>query len=288
MPAPFDYKEVTSHDYPFDVPEPLAISPTITNWTTSPPHLRFWLNASKQGYESFNDLKVDIVEGSGEETGQTIQNNRLKFATLYDKQGNYKYANSKIRSFSFDKPFKFYVRPYLQRKASETIENSNVLSNYEKNIPNITNALYDLGGINEVRTQPRKMPWISVLDTCPEDKLWTFGANSAETEKPANAAVALSFVDDMVFNPILFSWMITDDASTFDRITPLFNYEDSGYANYTSEDYQSSWSIKCLQYYRSMGKFKVTFYAKYKGRKQVLQVFPTKDEQKANAMEQEE
>lgn len=91
----------------------------------------------------------------------------------------------------------------------------------------------------------------------------------------------------MVFNPILFSWMITDDASTFDRITPLFNYEDSGYANYTSEDYQSSWSIKCLQYYRSMGKFKVTFYAKYKGRKQVLQVFPTKDEQKANAMEQE-
>lgn len=235
---------------------------TISSQIQNPPIYRLWINFSKQGYESTDD--VYVKQNYNSTTNERIKDNRIKLANVY-KDGKIITNNfSKVKSYRLDKPFKFFVRPRLTSKLYEAPENETVLNNDEGEADEFDQAEWRKGqeSTTQLVTSNKKFPYISVNKTYP------FGHCPGITginEQNYSRDVSMAFDDTLFLNPILFGWMLTRDDLPPEEYEQPFICKTSGDSNYSQPLYPVNFDWKGSKYLENLGKFKVTFYVKFRG-----------------------
>lgn len=246
------------------------------------PVLRLWINFAKQGYDSIQ-LPIPAIEN---QTGDYQNMNGLRFrqARILGNKGERLDMNNKCtRSFLLNKKFSFFVKPKLAKTVQEAPQNANVISNYEDYsaqqsiMARTTKEMKQVGALVQTGV---KMPWLSVFQTCPLTSLDAQGANAAADVTQRRVLRGLS--EDFYFDPILFSWFLTCDNIPIDKQMSLgrsFKHSNKGPED---EWYFENWDFLPYEYFRSLGRFKVTYYCKFKGIKNTNFNVPTYAEAQKN------
>ena len=259
-----------------------------------PPIIRLWVNFSKQGYEPyhihnqfFNMNTLEVTAAYRSTAGRpypggtdVMQNSRYAFARVYDENGNQMFnsQNSPIKSYALNRPFKFYVRPFLTKRLYEPTTNTNVLTNVQEAnsdyvVEHATNKQ------NDVISGLQKFPYVSIpiidnpygnLENSFPKKIAAeqFNGNYANEcdfmDIPYNnLAINYQFNDDNYVNPILFSTLLTCDNMLSNSAYSPFTCAITNYKN--EQNYWSDHFYVMSDYFiHGMGKFKVTFYCKFK------------------------
>lgn len=290
LDTPYCYRNVVKEGTTYIVPTPQAAVPqqegqvnairapeTIftphagaTEFATSQPQLRLWINFDKQGYEGIT-IPVHMVNAINNESvwfeqvlPDTIGESRFRLATVLDESGLSKHINSKlVHSYSLSKPFKFYVRPTLQSNALlETIENETAGQNNEDQNTLVRGLIDQQSRTMKLLTKPRKMGWISMMDVYPTGNIQSNCVS--DTTYKTWADLVRSLNQELFFDPILFGWNLTcDNISINEQLTFTFIEALSTIAA-DKWNYMKNFHLETMDYFKSLGRFKVTYYCKFK------------------------
>lgn len=278
-------KEITE-DVPFPVnyqltalqkikpPSEFSLDESFNYQWINPPVFRLWVNFDKQGYES-RGLYCEqmIFQSSAASANYTIQDHRLKQRNLFNSSGMPNHSmTGLVKSFPLNKPFKFYVRPKMVSKMFEAPSNETVLSNWEASGSSYQQDLLKaIPNSNEAQTSLKPAPYMSINNLYPINHPWFLGPQpiASISGDQENNFYVLQNIDQAFYDPILFSTFVTLDNMRYDQVQVPYSIYDtnthSGYDSLRPFDYY----INPTQFLNSVGKFKVTFYAKFKGIKQM-------------------
>lgn len=266
----------------------------------TPPILRLWVNFNKQGYEPyhirnavFNMEEADVSATYTDVTGKpwpsssehdVMQNSRYAFGRCYDEYGNQMFnsQNSPIKSYALNRPFKFYVRPFLTKKLFEPPTNTAILTNVQASNSNYVTE-FATNKQNDAVSGLQKFPYISIPiinnpygdleDSKPKD-LNSPSEGRFKDEDHANKAsgynipfmnleVNYQLNDDNYVNPILFSTILTCDNMLPNSCYRPFTVGKRDVQR-TNKTFSTNHYVLTDYFTHSMGKFKVTFYCKFK------------------------
>lgn len=235
------------------------------------PVFRLWINFSKNGYEP-KDLEADCIKDAVASNTSVLYGSRFNDARVLDSQCRRLDVNTKLtRSYLLNKSFKFFVKPKMARTLEEGPKNSTVLNNFESEFEDTEVPIMLGAGTQIMKTQQTgiKMPWLSVFSTRPENALDTKGVQNDAThgKTRTQALVQIQLLEKYWFDPILFGWLLTCDNMPINaelplcRIMQVAHHADSHLYKY--ENYK----LQAYDYFHQMGRFKVTYYCKFKGLK---------------------
>lgn len=227
--------------------------------------LRLWINFDKQGYEGL-EFKCNCVFGSTLMANDVnFMNSRMRFARVFNRDGmKTSISNKLVKSYSLLKPFKFYVRPKMALRFQENIENENVASNAEPSSTIVDSNLSVVSDqVDSYISAKKRMPYLSVMRTYPS------GAVTHSTFDTTNAnTLALQMIrtlkTDGYFDPILFGWGLSCDQLPLQKQIDFFRI-----MKVKEIDYNNGWNHMDMYVtesngYEGYGKFKVTYYCRFK------------------------
>nr|AIY31233.1 putative capsid protein [Dromedary stool-associated circular ssDNA virus] len=251
----------------------------------NPPCLKFWVNFNKQGYEQRDILSEKFCDASDDRVEDySITASRFSTARVFDNY-NHPTFQKNIKCYNFNKPFKFYVRPMLVRQMQEAPTNNAPIRNYEPSVSGYQLNLNDQYPKSDVLiTGLKPMPYVQINNLYPIYQDFIVGPQS-NSVKAVNDWVAVNTIGRNFFDPILFSWCLTDDSLPSGMISCPFSVVDR--SDYVPSDALTGKYLACYDYLRNLGKFKVTFYTKWKDRNQFQYIIPIKHAyQNANVNEE--
>lgn len=231
----------------------------------NPPALRLWVNFNKQGYEQRDILTEKFVAGeiAGINEGKLIKGSRYCTARVFDDYNHLTYQQN-IKSYPLNKPFKFYVRPMLVNEMNEAPTNNAVIRDYEG-----VSSTYQLSLLkanadsDSLVTGLKKFPYVQVNNLYPIYQDFMSGPSSTDA-KVVNDWVVTNCVGKYFVDPILFSWCLSDDSAFGGDVSMPFSIEKNP-GKYVSGTLNTA-EILSYAYIQGLGKFKVTFYTKWRGR----------------------
>lgn len=230
-----------------------------------PPCLRLWINFNKQGYEQRDILTEKFVDSDmvGVDESKLIKGSRYATARVFD-DFNHQTYQSNIRSYPLNRRFKFYVRPMLVNTLNEAPTNNAVIRDFEGISSDYQKALLRSNADSDTLvTSLRKFPYVQVNNLYPIYQDFIDGPKS-NAAKEVNDWVVTNCVGKYFVDPILFSWCLTDDSLTRGNVSLPFSIERKSDSFPTGT--LNTATIESYDYLLNLGKFKVTFYTKWRGR----------------------
>lgn len=286
-----DFRE-TSEWEQTDIPV-IQSSDTTTSLSmnfVAPPVFRLWINFNKQGYEEVAWCPSKVATSNSKYTSTTLlTGSRFKMARVMDNSNNLM-NNGKIKSYNLNKPFKFYVRPKEVTVSYEAPSNETVAANYEleteEGVTNVVSYLNKMADQNQLVTPMKGAQWHQINRLYPINISPILAPPDPVTgENTADAYsrwITASQHDELFYDPILYGWFLTCDNLAPQQVLQPFARMTTGQNNYTSKYYFSNYTLAPNQYLSNIGKFKVTFYIKFKGRRQ-YQIIPSINKITGNA-----
>lgn len=281
-PWEFGFFDASIQDMHFPDNDQLCFS------ATTPVTFRLWVNFQKNGYESDNvfvEKNINEDTQSGALESKFVNGGRALMRRIFDDYGRFIPSNSKIKCYNLNKPFKFYVTPMVQQRVYEPITNETTAANYEvanttfqrqieNALPNndvIPSKMIRAGWMNVGAMQPwtAKPEAFFPLDTFAENQAW----------------LVAKIKEKGYYDPVLFSTFLTCDNLLNNQYLMPFGIASTDLAFYTQRDYAKNFKVEGNDFITGMGKFKVTFYVKFKHRRR-NPMFDTQafDQIVANAM----
>lgn len=262
------------------------------NWVT-PPVFRLWINFDKQNYEPLDFCPQCISESHDaySSTGLT-GHSRFKLGRVFNDFG-VMMNNGKIKGYDLNKPFKFFVRPYEVMKVYENPSNETVAADYEGALGNTSmpNLLKTFPNSNEGVTLPKRAGWKQL------DYILPFYAppqdgpadGISDAVKGDNCAIYENIMcyDNAFYDPILFGWLLTCDNLNPQQTLAPFGRYNSEINTSIGRHWHDNFRLESWPYLNNLGKFKVTFYMKFRKPKS-YQVQPNFSYVVTNAMMEEE
>lgn len=239
-----------------------------------PPCLRLWVNFNKQGYEQRDILteKFAGVTVTGVDESKLIKGSRYATARVFDDY-NHPTFQGNIRSYPLNKRFKFYVRPMIVDTMNEAPTNNCVLRNYEGVSSNYQKNLLRVNADSDVLvTSLKKFPYVQINNLFPFYQNFTDGPKTSGA-KDINDWVVTNCVSKYFVDPILFSWCLTDDSLTRGNVSLPFSIEKKPDKFPTGT--LNTATIESYDYLQNLGKFKLTFYTKWRGSNAFQFLVPT-------------
>lgn len=232
----------------------------------APPKFRLWVNFSKQGYSTYTNMPEAMFNNiPNADYTKVLHDFRYKVKRVYDNYGQRQDAG-KIRCFDLSKPFKFYVRPTSTRPVYESPDEQTQATNTRGTDSQLQLDIYrTYPDANAMITTPKRFPWCQIGFLYPyyvpyqsvfkDNKLGIINWNKT---------YILNSSDHQFVDPILFSTKLTcDSLDNGDVMFPFSSYyhdsEDGVWNPYNCE-------IFPVQFLKNLGRFKVTFYCKFRGR----------------------
>lgn len=228
--------------------------------------LRLWVNFDKQGYEGL-ECKCNCVFGSTLLTNDTnFMNSRIRFARVFNNDGmKTSISNKLVKSYSLLKPFKFYVRPKMALRFQENIENENVASNAEPSTTVIDSGLSQVTSqVDSYISNKKRMPYLSVMRTYPSGGL-TYGKWETANANSLAMQIVRALKTDGYFDPILFGWGLSCDQLPLQKQIDFFRVmKIKDPIDYTNLYNHMDTYVTEPNGYEGYGKFKVTYYCRFK------------------------
>lgn len=240
---------------------------------SNPPQLRLWVNWNKQGYEQRDVLTEAMINSTGFNDGTTISGSRFCTAKVF--KGTNQTFPGGVRSYPLSKRFKFYVRPYVVSNMQEAPSNNAPVRDYEKYASGIQEKIVnEMPKSDSMITSIKKMPFIQVNNLFPFYKSYDQNFTSNHSTKDVNIwnivnTKGVGFVD-----PILFSWALSDDSIPSGAFSCPFVVDklENAISSPSSNNTYLKYFINQYNFIQSLGRFKVTFYTKWRGRNQMAPV----------------
>lgn len=249
---------VTDNQYDYD-------STVFSGWKI-PPTVRMWVNFNKQGYVNYDGFHEKVINAATvAQNNNVIRDHRVLIRNVYDSYGQRMDAG-KIRCFNLSKRFKFYVRPKIVRPVKEMPDGDNPARDIQ-----VSTSLYQIGltqklpNSDETVTGLKRYPWSQL------NYLFPYYANYQDTYSNdvitgdnLNNNIVVNMIDRYFVDPNLFGYLFTIDGLDANRCVYPFSVEMTDRT--TRQRYSAfAWKLCPLDFLRDMGRFKVTFYVKFRG-----------------------
>jgi hypothetical protein len=245
--------------------------PDESPYWNSPPHYRLWINFAKAPYASnffYEEVfpidktqYADLASGDWFPSNNTaIEDCRVKMARVFDDYGQSQFDQRKIRSFDLRKPFKFYCRPKVVSQAYEqpAADRAHVREQVSpfsqvmsKNLPNS----------DVMVTNSHNYPYISTDGLFPYYAMYD-GLPNYNDAWIGDVVVNSNMGGNYNVDPILFSWCLTRD----DFAPEAYEIPIEVFSQYSDESKPQYWKLRFTNYLESIGRFKITFYTKWRQR----------------------
>ena len=228
----------------------------------APPGLRLWINFNKQGYEPRDILQEEAVEDNQASSGFNITGSRYMTGRICDNYGQY-IKFPMVKSYSLSRPFKFYVRPKVTGAVYEPPQNQGVIRNREDMGSEFQAKVFQTIPDGSVfATGMKPFPYVNIGNLfpymCPYDQPPSY-------TNQLNIWLVNNVKQKGFTDPILFGWMLTDDRLPSGTTSCPFTVKDNSAIYPLGSTRTMAFTVENYTYIRNLGRFKVTFYTKWKG-----------------------
>lgn len=265
----FDFSQTSSAGQ-FGVPNCFAQAAghdnTIGMGYHIPPVFRMWVNFNKQGYATMNpfyEVWIDGVDDGASGQNDLTDSRYLSKAVfdLYDQKQDL----GKIKCYDMRKKFKFYVRPKIIYKGGEAPNDYAPMNQYQPVLSSWASGLMNsIPDANQVTTSLKRYPWTQLTYFHPEMYLERNYNTSNINNNQMNQLCAIEALDHAYVDPILFGYLFTCDALDIGKYTIPFQVASTNAGTETAfNPYKNR--LYPNEFLENMGRFKVTFYMKFRG-----------------------
>lgn len=252
----------------------------------APPQFRIWIDFKKDEFVcnplppiALNVTVQKLLNGLPNLVPNTWQNGLIqsRFLSRRTYYNQNLYSNA-LKSYSLTKPFKFYVKPYSYDISSEHPGQTtkNIFANVEyKQLEEVFSVKEGDVYFKKPKRQgylmnPNIYPvdtWMALSkvmnDQIENTNQYTYGMQN-------NSKILNNFSEKSFYNPPLFGFFFTRDdldKRLKQQVIRINKYVGGGYQGYGNQQQYGNYSMVGCPAFENCGKFKLTFYYRFKGKR---------------------